>query len=136
MPNYTINYLAILIAAVVSMFIGMFWYSQMLFGKTWMAAIGKTEEDIKKASTGPLYVINTVANLILAYVLAWATRYAGAVNAIDGAKIGIWVWLGFVVTTLLPVYLFEMRPIKTYFIYIGYQLISLIIMGIILAIWV
>jgi hypothetical protein len=136
MPTYTINYLAVLIAAVAAMFLGMFWYSPMLFGKTWMAALGKTEEEIKKGSTGPIYVINTVANLILAYVLAWATRYAGAVNAIDGAKVGIWVWLGFVVTTLLPVYLFEMRPIKVYFIYIVYQLISFIVMGIILAIWV
>jgi len=136
MPNFSVNFLAVLIAALATMFIGMFWYSNTLFAKTWMAAISKTEEEIKKGSTGPIYVINTVANLVLAYVLALSVRYAGAVSAIDGAKVGIWVWLGFVVTTLLPVYLFEMRPIKLYFIYIAYQLISFIVMGIILTLWV
>jgi len=136
MPQVTINYLAVLIAGVINMAIGMFWYSPALFAKPWLVALGKTPEDIKQSSAGPIYVINTVASLVTAYVLAMFIKMLNETTAIGGAKIGVWVWLGFVVMTVLPTYLYEMRPRKLYFIYISYQLISFIIMGIVLAIWV
>lgn len=136
MPQVDINLLAVLIAAVLNMVIGWLWYSPWLFGKMWLAAIGKTQEDIKQNSTGPLYVINTIACLVTAYVLAHIVDYAAATTAATGAQTGFWVWLGFVAMTLLPVYLFEMRPKKLYFIYVVYQLISFVLMGVILAIWV
>jgi hypothetical protein len=131
-----INYLAVLIAAIANMVIGMFWYSQMLFAKPWMSALGKTEEEINKSSAGPKYVINTIASIILAYVLSNVIAFAQARTVLLGIETGLLTWIGFAVTLLLPVYLFESRPIKLYFIYIGYQLISFIVMGIILAIWV
>jgi hypothetical protein len=136
MPQVTVNYLAVLIAALINIFLGMLWYSPAMFAKAWLASIGKTPEEISGSSAGVYYVINTVASLILAYVLAMFIRFAGANTAVLGAQTGIWVWLGFVVTTLLPGYMFEKRSFKTYFIFIGYQLISFILMGIVLAIWV
>jgi len=135
MPQVTINYLAVLLSAVINMAIGMVWYSPALFAKPWLAALGKTPEDIKQSSAGPIYVINTVASLVTAYVLSMFIKIANETTAVGGAKIGVWVWLGFVVMTVLPTYLYEMRPKKLYFIYISYQLISFIIMGIVLAIW-
>lgn len=136
MPQITVNYLAVLIAALINIFLGMLWYSPAMFAKAWVASIGKTPEEISSSAAGVYYVINTVASLILAYVLALFIRYTGANTAILGAETGIWVWLGFVVTTLLPGYMFEKRSFKTYFIFIGYQLISFILMGIVLAIWI
>jgi hypothetical protein len=136
MPQVDINLLAVLIAAILNMLIGWLWYSPLLFGKVWLAAIGKSQEEIKQSSTGPLYVINTIASLVTAYVLAHIVDYAAATTAATGAQTGFWVWLGFVAMTLLPVYLFEMRPKKLYFIYVTYQLISFIVMGVVLAIWV
>lgn len=136
MPQFTVNYLAVLIAAVINMAVGFVWYSPALFAKPWMKALGKSPEDLKGAATGPLYMINTVASLILAYVLAHFVKFSGATTALMGLQTGIWAWIGFVITILLPVYLFESRPIKLYFIYISYQLVSFILMGIILAIWV
>ena len=136
MPEVNINLLAVLIAAVINMVLGMLWYSPVLFGKTWLVAIGKTQEEIKQGSTGPLYMVNTIASLVLAYVLAHFVDYTQAKTAAQGAQTGFWIWLGFVVTTVLPTYLYEMRPKKVYFIYITYQLLSFIIMGVVLAIWV
>jgi hypothetical protein len=118
------------------MVIGMFWYSQILFAKPWMSALGKTPEEINTSSAGPKYVINTIASIILAYVLANVIAFAQARTVLLGIEIGLLTWIGFAVTLLLPVYLFESRPIRLYFIYIGYQLISFVVMGIILAIWV
>ena len=42
-----INWLAVLLAFVASMAIGFVWYMPAVLGKRWMAAIGKTEEDLK-----------------------------------------------------------------------------------------
>lgn len=135
MPEPAINLLAVLIAAIINMVLGMLWYSTFMFGKLWIASLGKTDEEFKNNSPGPLYMINTIGSLVIAYVLAHFVIYTQAANVVQGAQLGFWIWIGFIVTTLLPVYLFEMRPKRLYFIYIGYQLVSFVIMGIILAIW-
>ncbi len=132
MPEISVNLLAVLIAAVLNMIIGALWYSPFMFAKTWMTALGKTEEEIKSSSSpGPMYVINTIGNIVLAYVLAHVVRYVQVSSAMQGAQVGFWIWLGFLVPTLLTVYMFEGRKIKLYFIYISYQLIALVLEGII-----
>lgn len=136
MPEVSINLLAVLIAAIINMVLGALWYSPALFAKTWLAALGKTQEEIKSSSTGIIYVVNTIGNLVLAYVLAHIVDYAQATTVVQGAQAGFWVWLGFMVPPLLTVYMFEMRNIKLYFIFIIYQLIALVLEGIILTIWV
>lgn len=134
-PIVDINYLAVLIAALINMFLGMLWYSPYMFGKMWIAALGKSEEELKKSASGPIYIVSMVAALILAYVLAHIIIYAQATTVVQGIQTGFWVWVGFTVTTLLPVYLYEKRPMKIYFIYIIYQFIALVLMGLVLAIW-
>ena len=136
MPEVSVNLLAVLIAAVINMAIGALWYSPALFAKAWLVAQGKTPEEIKTSSAGIIYVVNTIGYLVLAYVLAHVVYFAQAATVVQGAQAGFWVWLGFLVPPLLTVYLFEMRNIKLYFIYIVYQLIALILEGIVLAIWV
>ena len=76
MPQITVNYLAVLIAALINIFLGMLWYSPAMFAKAWMASIGKTPEEISGNTAGVYYVINTVASLILAYVLAMFVRFS------------------------------------------------------------
>jgi hypothetical protein len=44
-----INYLAVLVAALVSMVIGGLWYSPLLFGNIWMKLSGITQKDVEKA---------------------------------------------------------------------------------------
>jgi hypothetical protein len=47
-----INWLAVLLAFVASMAIGFVWYMPAVLGNRWMAAIGKTEDDLKDISGG------------------------------------------------------------------------------------
>ena len=67
----TINYLAVLIAAIASMGLVFLWYSQYLFGKQWAALKGYTDENLKAAqkSMGPLYGLSFVLALLTSYVL-------------------------------------------------------------------
>ena len=135
-PPVVINYLAVLAATVLSNVLGMLWYGP-LFGKVWMKATGKSMADMKKGGSPMMSMsLNAVAILVLAYVLAHFIQYAGAKTPVDGMIAGFWVWLGFVATTSLATYLFEGRNIKLYYIYMGYQLVSLLLMGALLAAWI
>ena len=41
------NFLAILVAALVTLPIGFIWYHKSVFGNAWMKSIGKTEEQVR-----------------------------------------------------------------------------------------
>lgn len=72
-----INWLAVVLAAIASMVLGMGWYT--VLGNQWMAALGKTREDIMpdgKGSPKP-FIIAGVCQLIMAYFLVLLTPNYG-----------------------------------------------------------
>ena len=52
-----------------------------------------------------------------------------------GMQAGFWVWLGFIATTMIGIVLWEIKPVKLYLLIVAYYLISLLVMGSILALW-
>ncbi|MGE0628094.1 MAG: DUF1761 domain-containing protein [Hyphomicrobiaceae bacterium] len=94
------NYAGIVAAAAASFIFGGAWYG--LFGKSWMAALGKTEEDIKASGTVMPMVIAVIGLLIMAWVLAGVIGHLGPgqVTVRNGLISGAFCWLGFVATTL------------------------------------
>ena len=137
MPTAIINYLAVLVAAIISMVIGGFWYSPMLFGKQWAELMNLAPKDMldMKKRANASYAINFLLLLLMAFVLAHFVDYAQATTFIEGVQVGFWVWLGFIATISLGSVLWESKPIQVYLINAGYQLVSLLLMGIILALW-
>ncbi|MBT8100109.1 MAG: DUF1761 domain-containing protein [Gammaproteobacteria bacterium] len=53
----------------------------------------------------------------------------------DGLLLGFMVWLGFVAPTGLAVNLFSTRPIASWTIDAGFQLIALLIAATVFAVW-
>jgi hypothetical protein len=139
MPDPTINLVPVIAAGVINMIIGALWYSPYVAGKLWMRSMGKTEDELKQGfsptSMAMTYVVNTIASLVFAYVLAHLIKFSSTSTFSQGIMIGFWVWLGFVVTTVIPGYMYEGRSKILYFLFIIYQLISITIMGGVLAIW-
>ncbi len=136
-----INYLAVLVAAIASMVIGSLWYGP-IFGKQWVALSGMPSDKMDKAKAqgmGKAYAIAFVGSLLLSYVLAHAIVFAGSYMHVEGIKLGLtagfWNWLGFIVPVTLGSVLWEMRPWKLWVINISYHLVTLMLMGIILALW-
>ncbi len=129
-----VNLLAVVGAAVVNMVIGAFWYSPKVFGNSWMALIGKRQEELR-SGMGQAYGVTFLAALLLAYILARFVAVAEAKTILQGAQIGFLVWLGFVVTTSSGDYLFAGRPPRLYLINMAYQGVSLIVLGALLAAW-
>ena len=98
-----LNYIAILVAAVASFAFGSVFY--MALAKRWMAALGKTEEEIK-ADGGmkpSVFALTAVAQVIMAWVLAGVIGHLGPgqVTPVNGLISGAFIWFGFVLTTQL-----------------------------------
>ena len=137
-PEVSINYLAVLVAAIANMAIGALWYSPVLFAKPWIAAIGKSEEEIREQAGKGMartYTLAFISALVMSFVLAHFVDYTRATTIAGGLQAGFWPWLGFVATTNLSTLLFEWRPSKLYYISMGYYLVVLAVMGVILAVW-
>lgn len=134
-----INILAIIVSALVSMVLGFAWYSQALFGKAWIAAMGFTPETMaknKQRGMAKILVVNAIATLVMAWVFAMLNYNLGNIAVRQGVATGFWVWLGFVAPVLLNDVLFGGRKLQAFFINAGYQLVALLAMGAILAFWI
>lgn len=138
MTEATINLWAVLSAAVVSMLIGALWYSPVLFGNAWIKLSGISKEDIEKTKEkgfGKTYLAAFGGVLITSYVMAHIIDYVQAATFLQGAETGFWLWLGFVAPVLLGIVLWEGKPVKLYLINAAQYLVSLTVMGGILAVW-
>jgi hypothetical protein len=138
-PMVPINYLAVLVAALIPMAVGALWYLPALFAKKWMALVGKTEEEVKNVNPMKAYGISFLTSLIMAYVLAHSVYFGMSFMHISGFAAGMqggfWSWLGFVVTTNASSVLFEFRKPGLYWMSVGYYLICLLLMGGVLGAW-
>jgi len=140
METITVNYLAIVTGAVLSMIIGAIWYGP-LFGKKWMEIVGvnTADEESKKKmqkSAGPLYAVQFALTLFQVFVLAHLvadTKIAG------GLERSLWIWGAFVIPTLAGAVMWtnESSHLKwsRFRIQGGYQLIIFIVFGLLLQFW-
>jgi len=132
-----INILAVIITAIVTFGIGALWYSPLLFGKQWMAFNEVTAEKaaaMRKDSLR-LYGTSFVCYLVMAAVFAVLLRITHIDRIVGGAKLGFMLWLGFVATVGLTGSLYSGRSFKAYALDAGYQLVFLVVMGVILMAW-
>lgn len=129
-----INFWAVLAVAIAQFMLGWLWYGP-LFGRAWLRLMGKTKAEVMQSNPALAMLGSFVPSLIMAYILAHFVQYAGAVSWSQGMQAGFWAWLGFIATTTLNSVLFEGKSKALYILGNGYYLVSLLIMGAILAIW-
>lgn len=130
-----ISYLGVLFAAGVGFGFGAAYYT--LLGKYWMAAVGKTKEEIE-ADKSPLpFIIAAIAQLVIAFVLAGAVGHLGygMVNIRNAVITGAILWVGFIATTITVNYAFQGAKLKLAAIDAGHWLGVMIAQGLIIG-WV
>jgi uncharacterized membrane protein len=115
------------------MILGGLWYSNVMFARPWMRAVGRTPEQLTGAGLG--YALSAVGALVASYALARIVRWAEVDDVFNGALVGVLVWLGFIATVLAVTTYFGGRPRELWLINAGYQLVALILMGAIHGAW-
>lgn len=134
LPLGEVNYLAVLVGAIINMAVGFVWYSRPVFGNLWMRLAGISEEQVE-AGPGPAYILTFVASLVTALVLALLIITLDAGTFIEGLLAGVLVAVGFVATSNLATSVFNETHLGVWGIYAGYQVVTLAIVGGVLAIW-
>ena len=127
-----IHWLAVIVAAVSRMVIGFLWYGP-LFGKTWMTALGRTRDEIGGASSG--YAVAAGASLVMAAAFALLLTIGTGVTIVNGIVWGLVLAIGFAATSTLTAAVFENRNWTVAGLSVGYDVISLVVMGAILGAW-
>ena len=160
-----INYLAILVAAIVPMVLGFIWYNPILFGNVWMREAGMTEEKMKSVNMAVIFGISFLLSILLAFFTQFlAIHQTGVISLIGGDpsaesvlpsfqafmddygsdfrtfKHGALHGLLAGVFIVLPIMgtngLFERKSWKYILINVGYWTVALTIMGAIVCGWV
>ena len=137
-PSVDINLVAVVVTAIVAMVIGALWYSPLLFCKSWMRYSGISKKDLEKTKKKGMhkqYVLGFITTLIMTYVLAYFLEILNVTTARGGMQIAFWIWIGFFATTEFGTVLWEGKSIQVYYINVARYLVSLLIMGSILAVW-
>ncbi len=133
MPFDEVNWIAVLIAAVAGYAIGAVWY--MTLAKSWMSAANLTEEQIKGPTGKPSpmpFIIAGLANLLMATMLFGILVHVGDPTPWRGMLSAIFIWIGFVVTTMSVNYAYQMKSPRLTVIDSGHWLFNLMAQGAIL----
>jgi len=128
-----INWLSVIVAALVAFAIGGFWYSPMLFGDVWAKELDLSDQDIKNANMPLIYGLAFVLSLIGAsfldvFIGRKATLFSGLIT-------GLIVAVAWVSTSFGINYLFSRKSFKLFLIDAGYFLVFFPVIGAILGLW-
>ncbi|PBJ11900.1 DUF1761 domain-containing protein [Flavobacterium sp. ACN6] len=80
-----INFVALLLAAIVTLVVGFIWYSPKVFGTIWMKESNLTQEELKKGSMIKIFVLTYIFSLMITMTLMSLTIHqSGAVGMVGG----------------------------------------------------
>ena len=127
-----LNWWAIIVATAVAFALGGLWYGP-LFGKAWLIAIGKTEDDIKPSAEP--FVVSAVAALATCVVVAALMRMLDMTGLVSGLAFGFFTGVGFIATAMASDTAFCGWGWRLWAIQAGYRVSYSILMGGIIGIW-
>ena len=132
-----INHKAAIVAGIVYYGIQSAWFT--VFGKAWLAALGKTLPQIMSELDGkpywPLYVTAFVCDLVLAYAIAYVLALTSTRGAAAGMKLALVLGVFIVAPVTLTNYVFEMHPLALVAIDAGCADFGFLVMGAITGGW-
>jgi hypothetical protein len=130
----SINYLAVLAAAVSTFVLGGLWYSPLLFGKAWMRANSFTDADLQTFSKARMFGWSFFFALVMALNLAMFLA-GPTTNVTWGVAAGGLAGLGWVAMAIAIIGVFENRSWTYILINGGYMTVAFVIMGAIIGAW-
>ncbi len=134
MPEISFHALAMLGAVVSRMVLGALWYSPALFLKPWMRMTGISAEQMKQGM-GKKIGFDIIGSVLMAFAMYHSVLYAHVTSVPFGLALGFLNWLGFVALATISMVTYEKRPAGIFWLHNGYNLISLMVMGAIIAVW-
>src|SRR6218665_2668957 len=80
-----INFVALLISAIVTLVVGFIWYSPKVFGTIWMKENNLTQEELRKGSMLKIFGLTYIFSLMITMTLMSLTIHqSGAIGMVGG----------------------------------------------------
>ena len=122
-----IDFLTVLVAAIVYLIIRGVWYSKQLFGNYWLNLKGISENNLRKKPLA--FLGNFLVALILSYFLSFVEVYLGATSFWDGVVAGFIIWFGFIFPVQFTEVIWIKKSGKLFWLESSCILLSLMVMG-------
>ncbi len=126
------NWWAVLVATILAFVLGGLWYGP-LFGKAWLAAMGKTEDEIEPSASP--FIISFFTALVTAITLAWLVHALSVQGWGSGALLGLVTGIGFIATAMASDTAFCGWGLRLFIIQAGYRVVYSVVMGALLGGW-
>ncbi len=129
----SLNWLAIVVAALAFFAVGAVWYQPKVMGTRWMKA---AEVDPSKASPNPFIFVGTyLAYFLMAMVLAMIAHGIGADSLGEGLVLGLFTGVTFVAAQAGVNAGYEGRSMNLVLVNGGVGVIGHVVMAIIVSVW-
>jgi hypothetical protein len=125
-----INYLAVLVAWIVHIVLGLIWFRPELFGNEWSKLTGKELKPAKK-----WLIPGLIGHLLMIFVLVILIKLTNANTGLSGMLIGLLMWIGCVVPMESGELVWEKIPFRLFLLRTGNQFIGIAVSGFILGAW-
>lgn len=124
----------ILLATLSRMALGALWYSPVLFLSPWMRMTGITRDQMREGFGGKI-AGDVLGSFLMAGAMAHVVMWAGATEVAGGLIVGFICWLGIVAVATISSVTYEKRPLGIWAIHNSYNLVSMLAMALIIALW-
>lgn len=133
----SINWLGVILCVIVDFVVGSVWYHPKVFYNAWRTAQSLPDPAQSRPNMAKIWSLTALAALVIAVSMALMVgaiggAMPGGANLVNGALVGLMIWLGFVATTYLTNNLFANRGFKVWAIEVGNWLVVLVLFGAIL----
>jgi hypothetical protein len=130
-----VNYLAALVAAIAWFILGAIWYAPPVLGRAWQRSAGV---EVPEGGPNPgVFVVTFVAYFVAAVVTAALAVLTGSTTVYDGIGLGVTVGVGYALALIAIGATYERKaePIMYFLINGIYNVLGLVVVGIIVAVW-
>jgi hypothetical protein len=135
MDLFSVNWIAVVVAAFMGFMVGGLWYGPIM-GKKWMGAVGLTEEQVKNGNMGLIFGGAFTLSLLASWTLAYTyLNYAVDLSFMAKVMVAFGVALGFIVPAIGTNYLFSQKSRTLFFIDATYWLLFYVAMGVVHALF-
>lgn len=122
----SIDYLAVLFAAVTGMTFGAVWYLPGVFGNAWSAALGQERWHHREPHMA--VVVRGAATVVTAFSLAVLINGGGVTTLAGSLRLGLVVGIGVVASTIIADYHFAGRPWRLIWLTAAHRISHVVVM--------
>lgn len=134
-----LNWLAVIVAAVIYFALGALWYSNVLFARPWQRSIGWDATQQPPQQNPLTYVVPGLAYLVMAVATGMIAKATESDTLADGIVLGLITGVGYALALSLVGAFFtpnSPQPMVLFAITGAYNLIGFLIMAVIISTWV